>query len=185
LKVNQTNLVDCVQISPKILTDHRGTFVKPFHFDSFKENNLRTDFKEQYYSTSTKGVLRGLHFQTPPKEHVKLVYCVKGEIMDAVVDLRVGSPTYGHYDLFHLDGEKKNMIYIPEGMAHGFYVSSKEAVVVCLLTSTFSSECDSGIRWDSLNIPWPNCNPILSKKDKELPSLEEFNSPFLYRGEEQ
>lgn len=182
MKVSQTKLVDCFEIFPEAFTDHRGTFVKPFHYDSFHEYDLTTNFKEHYYSISSQGVLRGLHFQTPPKGHGKLVYCLKGEIIDVVVDLRVGSPNYSQYEILQLNEQKKNMIYIPEGMAHGFYVTSKEAIVVCHLSSTFSPDYDGGIRWDSLDIPWPNKQPILSEKDKMLPKFEEFISPFQYRG---
>ncbi|MFB4168639.1 dTDP-4-dehydrorhamnose 3,5-epimerase [Virgibacillus sp. JSM 102003] len=180
MQINKTMLTDCYEIVPRVFTDKRGTFVKTFHHDSFVSNQLETQFTEQYYSFSHQGVLRGLHFQNPPMHHVKLVYCIMGEVLDAVVDLRNGSPTYGQNQLFKLSAEKKNLIYIPAGMAHGFYVTSENAVVVCNLSTVYSPEYDSGIRWDSLGILWPDQTPILSQKDKELPLFTEFSSPFRY-----
>lgn len=180
MQINKTKIRDCYEIIPSIFTDNRGMFVKTFHHTSFAENRLETNFVEQYYSVSQQGVLRGLHFQIPPKHHVKLVYCLVGEVLDAVVDLRIGSPTYGQFELFQLSDVKKNMVYIPAGMAHGFYVISEKAVVMCNLSTIHSQECDSGIRWDSLGIPWPDKNPVLSPKDKGLPIFEDFSSPFHY-----
>lgn len=180
MKINKTKLIDCYEIIPNRFIDERGTFIKTFHYDFFKENKLETNFVEQYYSISHQGVLRGLHFQTPPKHHVKLVYCPLGEVLDVVVDLRIGSPTYGQFDLFHLNADRNNMIYIPSGMAHGFYVISKSAIVVCNLSTVFSAEHDHGIRWDSVGIPWPDQSPILSTKDRQLPSFSDFPNPFLF-----
>ncbi|MFJ8259455.1 dTDP-4-dehydrorhamnose 3,5-epimerase [Peribacillus asahii] len=181
MQINNTSLADCYEIILNPFTDERGKFVKTFHYDSFKENQLETNFVEQYYSVSHQGVLRGLHFQTPPKHHVKLVNCLLGEVLDAVVDLRIGSPTYGQFELFHLSADKNNMVYIPSGMAHGFYVTSKSAIVVCNLSTVYSAEHDCGIRWNSVGIPWPNQSPILSQKDRELPIFSDFASPFRYK----
>ncbi|MFD4820732.1 dTDP-4-dehydrorhamnose 3,5-epimerase [Peribacillus butanolivorans] len=180
MQINNTKLIDCYEIFPHTFTDERGKFIKTFHYDSFKENQLETNFVEQYYSVSHQGVLRGLHFQTPPKHHVKLVNCLFGEVLDAVVDLRIGSPTYGQFELFHLSADRNNMIYIPSGMAHGFYVTSKSAIVVCNLSTVYSPKHDHGVRWNSLGIPWPNQSPILSQKDRQLPSFSDFPSTFLY-----
>jgi dTDP-4-dehydrorhamnose 3,5-epimerase len=180
MHINKTKLRDCYEIFPALFSDTRGTFVKTFHHDSFKENQLETNFVEQYYSVSHKGVLRGLHFQTPPKDHVKLVYCIMGEVLDAVVDLRIGSPTYGQFELYNLSAERKNMIYIPAGMAHGFYVTSEKAIVVCNLSTVYSAQHDQGVRWDSVGIPWPCRNPTLSQKDIELPCFSDYTSLFKY-----
>lgn len=181
MEIEKTKLTDCYKITPLLFQDHRGTFVKTFHLDHFKKENLTTNFKEHYYSISSKGVLRGLHFQYPTKQHVKLVYCIKGSVLDVVVDLRIGSPSYGEFDVFHLNDQKKNMIYIPEGMAHGFYVMSEEAVVGCNLSTTYSPEYDGGINWNSIKIPWPDNNPILSDKDLALPAFKDFKSPFYFK----
>jgi dTDP-4-dehydrorhamnose 3,5-epimerase len=148
--------------------------------DDFISNKLEFEFKEHYYSASKKNVVRGLHFQLPPMDHVKIVYCIYGAVLDVVLDLRIDSPSYGDYEIFELSAEKANSIYMPKGMAHGFCVLSQEAILGYCVTSTYSQECDSGIRWDSANIPWPVSNPILSVRDLALPSFGEFKSPFKY-----
>lgn len=181
LEIIETSIPNCYEILPKVLFDQRGSFVKTFHKPFFDEAKLESRFVEQYYSVSSKGVLRGLHFQTPPKEHAKLVCCPFGEVIDVVVDLRLGSPTYGKYEMLGLEQKKGNMIYVPAGLAHGFYVLSEKAIVTCQLTTIYSKANDAGIHWDSVGIPWPNHSPITSKKDKELPGLSEFRSPFVYK----
>lgn len=178
--IQQTKLVDCYEIIPDIYHDERGRLTKTFHQDTFAAHKLQTRFVEQYYSSSRKKVLRGLHFQLPPHQHVKLVTCLFGMIVDAVVDLRVGSPTYGQYALFDLSAEKGNMVYVPEGMAHGFYVVSESAIVVNNASSVYSPEYDCGIRWDSVGIPWEDDHPILSQKDRSLVPFPLFQSPFVY-----
>lgn len=178
--VQPTKLIDCFEIKPDTFHDNRGRLVKTFHQDSFAQNYLQASFAEQYFSHSTKGVLRGLHFQVPPYQHVKLVYCTYGQVLDAVVDLRVGSPTFGQYATFELSAEKGNMVYVPQGMAHGFYVVSEWAVVVNNASTVYSPEHDCGIRWDSVGIPWGDDAPVLSEKDKNLVPFEKFRSPFVY-----
>ncbi len=143
--LKNSKIPGCFEITPQIFKDERGMFVKTFHKDVFKEHGLETGFVEEYYSFSCKGVLRGLHFQLPPKDHVKLVYCVSGEVLDAVVDLRVGSPTYGQFELFEVSAEKANMIYIPKGLAHGFYVESENAIMMYKVTTVYSPDHDTGL----------------------------------------
>ncbi|MDW7973331.1 MAG: dTDP-4-dehydrorhamnose 3,5-epimerase [Thermodesulfovibrio sp.] len=181
LDVRKLTIPDCLELFPKILRDERGYFVKTFHFDVFQELGLETDFKEEYYSYSIKRVLRGLHFQIPPKDHVKVVYCIYGKILDVVVDLRIGSPTYGHYEMIELSSDKANMIYIPKGLAHGFYTLSDFAIVVYKVTTTYSPDHDTGILWNSLNIPWPDEKPIISRRDSGFIPFADFNSPFIYQ----
>lgn len=181
MHMDKTDIEGCYEIIPAYDKDERGSFVKTLDPFFLKIHQLEYKFKEQYYSISTKRVLRGLHFQLPPKEHTKLVCCVSGMVMDVVVDVRIGSPTYGKYSVFILESDKANMVYIPPGLAHGFYVLSEQAIILCHMTDVFSPEQDSGIRWNSLSIPWPDENPILSKKDCELPVLSDFESPFTFR----
>lgn len=180
LNIKESKISGCYKLNPKIISDNRGVFVKTFHEHIFTQAGLETCFAEEYYSVSHKGVLRGLHFQTPPKEHTKIVYCVYGEVMDVVVDLRVGSPTYGKYDVFDLNSEKANMLYIPKGLAHGFYVKSNSAVLMYKVTTIYSPENDTGIRWDSVGIPWPIDNPIISERDRMLPKFEDIHNIFAY-----
>jgi len=181
IDLKHSKIPSCFEIIPEVFKDERGTFVKTFHEGVFKKNSLETNFAEEYYSFSCKGVLRGLHFQLPPVEHVKLVYCVSGKVLDAVVDLRVGSPTYGEFETFELSAEKANMIYIPKGLAHGFYVLSESAIMMYKVTTVYSPEHDTGILWNSVGIPWPDEKPIISKRDSEFIAFKDFKSPFVYQ----
>lgn len=180
MEVNHTIIPGCFEIFPRVFEDSRGRLVKTFHHDLFADNGLETDFREEYYSVSHKGVLRGLHFQIPPHEHIKLVTCLEGSIFDVVVDLRKGSPSFGRHLTFVLDALKANMVYVPAGCAHGFYVLSDKALFLNRTTSVFSSQSDAGIKWDTCGIEWPDANPVLSDKDRNLPSLQEYNSPFVF-----
>jgi len=181
--VKEALIPGCYELQPNAFKDERGHFVKTFHENVFKESGLETHFVEEYYSFSHKRVLRGLHFQLPLMDHVKLVYCVYGRVLDAVVDLRVGSPTYGNFETFELSAEQGNMIYIPKGLAHGFYVMSEVAIMMYKVTTVYSVEHDKGILWRSANIPWPDECPIISKRDSEFVALDNFQSPFIYKGE--
>ncbi len=160
--------------------DQRGRFVKTFHNKYFDENNLNTDFNEQYYSVSKQGVLRGMHFQVPPFAHSKLVYCVAGSILDVAVDLRKNSPTFLNHISIELSADKANMIYLPEGIAHGFF-SLVDAVVMYNVSTTYRPEADSGVLWSSIGMDWPKPNPRVSERDKTFPKLKEFDSPFEFR----
>jgi dTDP-4-dehydrorhamnose 3,5-epimerase len=170
----------CMEIQPRIFVDNRGRFVKVFHERLFAERGLCTDFPEEFYSRSHRGVIRGLHFQLPPEDHVKLVYCVEGSALDAVVDLRRGSATFGRHAVFELSAEKANAVYIPRGLAHGFLVLSDEATLVYKVSAVHSPQHDTGIRWDSAGIQWPISNPIISLRDAALPALAELDSPFRH-----
>ena len=179
-----TPLPGCYEIIPCRRSDSRGTFIKTVHEDAFKELGLEADFVEQYYSVSKQHVLRGLHFQLPPSDHAKLVYCIKGRIFDVAVDLRQASATYGYFHTCELSAENGKMLYIPKGMAHGFYTLSEQAVVMYNVTSLYNAERDSGILWNSLNIPWPVDEiepPVISERDKNFCTFAEFSSPFTKR----
>ncbi len=180
--IQETALPGCFELIPRILQDQRGTFVKTFHDQTFREHRLNTNWQEEYYSVSQRGVLRGLHFQLPPHDHEKLVYCTAGSVLDAVVDLRRGSPTFGSHLLIQLDAERGTMLYIPKGLAHGFYVTSDSATMIYKVSSAYSPEHDSGILWDSAGIAWPDNNPILSQRDRGFVSMERFVSPFSCHG---
>ena len=167
-------------VSPSVKTDERGFFVKIFHEIIFRDHGLSSVIRESYYSTSVRGVLRGLHFQLPPEDHEKLVCCMAGHIVDAVVDLRHGSPTYGCHEVFELSANAPDCLYVPRGFAHGFFVRSETATVLYNVSTPYSPELDAGIRWDSAGIAWPEASPILSSRDKSFPPLSEFNSPFQF-----
>ena len=178
MKIISTKIPGCYEIFPNIHKDPRGVFVKIFCYPTFKKFGLNTIFKEEYYSTSYKNVIRGLHFQLPPHDHIKLVYCISGIVKDVVVDLRIDSPTFGKHLSFNLSSEIGNMIYIPKGIAHGFCVLSKTSTLVYKTSSIYSPDRDSGIRWNSAKISWPTKNIIISDRDKSFSTLKDFNSPF-------
>ncbi|WP_017294112.1 dTDP-4-dehydrorhamnose 3,5-epimerase [Geminocystis herdmanii] len=176
----ETKRPNCYQLQPKKFEDNRGSFVKTFHEEIFQDLGLDTNFAEEYYSFSYQNVVRGLHFQLPPHEHIKIVYCVQGAVKDVVVDLRVNSPTYGQFEIFDLSAEKANLIYIPSGLAHGFAVMSETAIMMYKVSTVYHPESDTGIRYDSLGIPWEIDKPIISQRDSSFIPFVEFQSPFIY-----
>lgn len=178
MKIVKSKISGCFKLKPDIHKDNRGFFIKNFHSDFFIQNNLDYNFCEDYYSESCKGVLRGMHFQTPPHDHNKMVLCMSGKILDVVVDLRIGSPTYGMHDTFEIDSENAEIIYICKGLAHGFYTLSEKALVYYKVSSLYDSNSDSGIKWDSIGFDWPDKEPITSKRDQSFVSIDEFTSPF-------
>lgn len=178
--IKPTSILGCFHIKPMVRKDGRGFLVKTYQQELFEENNLQTKYVEDYYSYSRKGVLRGLHFQIPPFHHVKLVSCTQGVVMDVVLDLRVGSPTYGSYEVFELSGMDGDMLYLPEGIGHGFLALTDSVIIHYKTTRKYSAEYDMGIRWDSLGVQWPISNPVLSERDLHFPRLDEFISPFNY-----
>lgn len=180
MEIHETKIPGCYELLPTQFKDERGSFVKTFHEQVFSQHQLDTKFAEEYYSVSKRHVLRGFHFQLPPKEHTKIVYCVLGEVIDVVVDLRMGSPTYGSFEMFSLTAEKGNLIYMPSGLAHGFYVTSETAIMMYKVSTVYSPEHDTGIHWSSVGISWPCSEPIVSKRDSEFIPLADFNSPFVY-----
>lgn len=180
MQLHSTKIPGCFELELNVFQDQRGRFVKTFHRDIFESHHLETHFAEAYYSYSIQNVLRGLHFQIPPREHTKMVHCAQGEVIDAVVDLRIGSPTYGQFEVFELSAEKGNLIYIPPGLAHGFYTASEVALLMYQVSTVYAPEHDRGLLWNSAGIPWPSSNPIISEKDQKWTALAEFETPFIY-----
>ena len=180
-RVRSTSIPGCLEVSPRIISDERGRFVKVFHAEAFAIHGLQTIYSEEYYSKSVQGVIRGLHFQKPPMDHAKLVYCVEGRVQDVALDLRRGSPSYGRYELFELSAERANMVYLPQGIAHGFCVLSDAATLIYKVSTVYSVEHDAGVLWSSANIPWSVADPILSARDQAHPPLADYVSPFVYK----
>lgn len=175
MKLKYTKFPGLVQILPEIYSDTRGSFHEVYNLRSCYNNKLPTHFFQDNESFSREGVLRGLHFQKPPHAQGKLIRVIWGRVLDVVVDLRCGSPTYLQTYSLILDNNQKNMLYIPEGFAHGFYALS-DAIFSYKCTSEYCSEAESGIRYDdgTLNIDWYGDSPkIVSSKDSGLPFLEE------------
>jgi dTDP-4-dehydrorhamnose 3,5-epimerase len=174
----KTSIPGCYVIRPWRHLDERGLFVKTFHAEAFRELGLETDFREDFYSVSRKGVLRGMHFQRPPYQQAKLVHCVKGRILDAVVDLRNDSQNFGALETLELSDENGWVLYLPPGVAHGFYVLSDEAITAYRVTMEYCPEADSGVRWNSCGIDWPTNSPIISARDSGLPNLDDVRNLF-------
>lgn len=172
----ETKLKGCFVIDPKIYKDDRGVF-----FESFKKNELektlgyKIDFVQENQSISSKGVLRGLHFQKGEAAQAKLVRITKGKVIDVVVDIRKASPTYGEHLKIELSAKSKRAIFIPKGMAHGFLALTKKVVLSYKCDNYYAPEEESGIIYNdsNLNIDWgfSNSNLLLSKKDIALPNF--------------
>lgn len=158
--------------------DARGSFTKLYNEDAFRDAGLELDIAEQYYSVSDKDVIRGMHFQTPPYDHNKLVCVISGSVTDVVVDLRKESKTYGKAASFILKGDEPYSLYIPKGMAHGFRSMEDGTVMLYNVTTVYARDCDGGVRWDSIGYDWQVSAPIMSERDKTFPTLDEFVSPF-------
>ncbi|MGB3144338.1 MAG: dTDP-4-dehydrorhamnose 3,5-epimerase family protein [Maribacter sp.] len=179
MNFTQTDILGCYQVVLNDFNDLRGGFFKTFHFDFFKEKKLTTDWKEEYFSTSKKNVIRGMHFQTPPEDHAKLVTCLTGSVIDVIVDLRKDSETFKKHISILLDASSKNkMIYIPKGCAHGFLSLEDNTLMHYKVSSVYSAEKDMGILWSTIGFDWKCDHPIISERDKRHTSLHEFQSPF-------
>ncbi len=177
----ETSLKGCIKLIPKVFEDNRGISIKIYHKDEYKKMGIKEDFVEDLIVVSNKDVLRGLHFQNPPYGQAKLIFCMKGKVMDVVLDIRKGSPSYGMYELFELSEENKHILYVPEGFAHGYISLQDETILMYKMSSLYMPAYESGIKWDSLGIPWMIKKPIISERDKSFISFKDFNSNFVYQ----
>lgn len=175
-----TDIPGLFVVRSRMVGDARGSFLKLFHEPSFAAAGLRSDWRESYCSTSVGGVVRGMHFQVPPADHAKLVFCLEGEVLDVILDLRRGSPSEGQAASFALRAEDGNGVYIPSGCAHGFLGVSERSTMLYMVTSAHSAEHDQGIAWNSFGFDWPVATPILSERDNRHPKLDGFKSPFVF-----
>lgn len=174
---------DIILITPELFEDKRGYFMEVYKKSEFERFGIKESFVQDNFSKSREGVLRGLHYQKPPKAQGKLIKCVRGEIFDVAVDIRKGSPYHGKWIGEYLSDKNKKMLYLPIGFAHGFLVMSKEAEVIYKISCEYSPELERGIVWNdpTIGIKWPiKDTPILSQKDSALPSLKQSNSNFTY-----
>lgn len=179
-----TRISGVVIIEPKVFGDERGYFFESFNQKTFEENVGKIEFVQDNESKSSRGVLRGLHFQRPPFDQAKLVRCVRGEVLDIAVDIRKGSPTFGkHVDVL-LTAKNKRQLFIPRGFAHGFVVLSETAIFQYKVDNWYSPEHDGGILWSdpSIDIDWQIAanEVLLSGKDKVQPLLAELENPFIF-----
>lgn len=184
MKILDTDIPGLKILEPRVFTDSRGYFFESYSKKLFDEEVAKVDFVQDNESCSSYGVIRGLHFQRPPFCQAKLVRCVKGKVLDVAVDLRKGSPTYGHHVAVELSEDNHRMFFIPHGFAHGFSVLSDTAVFQYKCDDYYHPEAEGGISLldPELDIDWQiaPAEAILSEKDKNHPMLKEYDSPFDY-----
>lgn len=181
MEICSTSLSNLLLLKPRIFSDERGDFIKQFSSDLFSLQGLECQFVESYYSISKKGVLRGMHFQIPPKEHIKLVFVSSGKILDVCVDLRKDSPTFMGVFSIILDSTNHFCLYIPKGFAHGFLSLYDNSKVHYMQTSCYDKSCDCGIAFDSIDFDWLQeakshniTDFIISQRDRDFECLESF-----------
>lgn len=176
---------EVILVKPKVFGDERGYFVETFQREKFEQaTGYAVEFCQDNESKSSKGVLRGLHFQLPPAAQSKLVRVIEGKVLDVAVDIRVGSPTYGQYVTAELSAENKHQLFVPRGFAHGFVVLSESAIFAYKVDNYYSPENDRGLAFNDpqLNIDWqlPHDMLQLSDKDQKQPNLADLPTSFKY-----
>lgn len=177
---------DLILVRPDKHEDARGFFTETYRVDRWGEAGVNTRFVQDNHSRSTDvGVIRGLHFQTPPHAQAKLIRCTRGALLDVAVDIRVGSPWYGKYVATELNASTGHQLYVPAGFAHGFCTLESNTELQYKVSDYYAPECDAGIAFDdpSLGIGWPVApdRAILSDKDRRLPKLADLAPCFVYR----
>jgi len=174
-KFEHLELEGLIKVVPTIYNDERGYFLENFNVSQFEKGGISVTFIQDNLSYSKKNVIRGLHYQLPPFAQDKLVCVMKGEILDVAVDIRKGSETFRQFKTVLLSDKNREQLFIPKGFAHGFSVLSDFAIVQYKISAPYSKKHERGIIWNDkdLNINWQINNPILSEKDKLLPSLKD------------
>lgn len=184
MEIINTEIEGLKILSPRVFNDSRGYFFESYSKYSFSKDVADVEFVQDNESSSTKGVIRGLHFQRPPFSQAKLVRCVKGKVLDVAVDIRKGSPTYGKYVAVEISEDNHLQFFIPHGFAHGFAVLSDTAIFQYKCDNYYHPESEGGISLldPNLKIDWQTDlnKAILSEKDKRHPLLAEFDSPFVF-----
>jgi dTDP-4-dehydrorhamnose 3,5-epimerase len=180
-EVLPTEFDGLVLLEPAVHGDDRGFFLETYRSDLWAEHGVDAEFVQHNHSRSSKGILRGLHFQTEPGQ-AKLVRCGRGRIFDVAVDLRRASPTFGRWAGYVLDDETHRQLFVPVGFAHGFLVLSEVADVNYLCSSVYDPATESGIAWDDpeVAVEWPIANPLLSGRDVSAPSLAELRETLPF-----
>lgn len=183
MKITPTEIAEVLLIEPDVFGDARGWFFESYSVQRYAEHGLTATFVQDNASRSPRGVLRGLHMQSPPSSQGKLVSALVGEVYDVAVDARIGSPTFGKYVARYLSAENKHQMYIPPGFAHGFCVTSDEAIFSYKCTAYYDPKADLSIAFNdpSIAIPWPIEQPVLSKKDSEAKRLADIAPERLMR----
>ncbi len=180
VKIFKTFLKDLLLLEVDCYDDERGYFLETWQKESYLKLGIREEFVQDNLSYSKYGVLRGLHYQKPYGQG-KLVYVIEGEVYDVAVDIRKGSPTFGHWEGYFLSGTNSLQMYIPSGFAHGFCVTSEKAIFAYKCNNYYNNESEKGLIWNdaTLGIKWPVKEPILSEKDLKLPRLKDLKTKDL------
>ena len=180
MQIIKTPIEGLLVINPKIFGDDRGYFFESWSEESFAKNGLDLDFVQDNQSLSSKGVLRGLHFQNPPFAQGKLVRVIKGAVLDVVVDIRKESATYGQHFSTELNEENKTICWIPPGFAHGFITLEDDTIFTYKCTGVYNSASEEALLWSDkdLNIDWGAIKPLVSDKDLVAGSFKNFKSQF-------
>jgi dTDP-4-dehydrorhamnose 3,5-epimerase len=178
MKLESTNIEGIQIIHQFRVDDQRGSFVKTFHQNDFQKLGIDFQMRESFYSISHKNAIRGMHFHHPPHAHSKIVFCTDGAILDVVLDLRKSSKTYGKFFAQELSHENNCALFIPVGFAHGFVTLSESATTFYFVSGEYEQASDAGILFSSFGFDWNTPNPIMSTRDLNFVSLENFNSPF-------
>lgn len=183
MRLIETGLPGLVLLEPKLFRDERGFFLETYNQTTFAELGIKGAFIQDNHAYSEQPfVLRGLHFQKPPFAQAKLVWVVRGSVLDVAVDLRQGSPTFGRNFCVLLSGENFLRLFIPRGFAHGYVTLEAGTEFLYKVDAPYDAQSDAGILWNDpdLAVPWPDCTPTLSAKDRVLPLLKDFATPFVY-----
>jgi dTDP-4-dehydrorhamnose 3,5-epimerase len=183
MQIDQSDLADVLILTPRRFGDARGWFSETWNAARMAEAGLDLAFVQDNHSFSaTKGTLRGLHYQSPPRAQDKLVRCTRGAILDVAVDIRTGSPTYAKWVAVELSAENGRQLLLPKGFLHGFLTLTDEAEVQYKCTDLYAPDHDGAVRWDDpeIGIDWGIAAPILSDKDANAPSLAQIGTPFLW-----
>jgi dTDP-4-dehydrorhamnose 3,5-epimerase len=175
-------LTDLRLIKVKRYGDHRGFFAETYNRQHYVAQGIDIQFVQDNHSLSCAlGTLRGMHYQAPPFAQGKLVRCGRGAIFDVAIDIRHGSPTYGHWEGYELTAENGHQLYVPVGFAHGFITLEPDSEIIYKCTNYYAPKTEGAVRWDSCGIEWPTIgDPILSDKDAIAPAFDDLESPFVY-----
>ncbi len=180
MDIKTTPIEGLLIIEPQVFTDPRGYFYESYNKEKFVAAGINIEFVQDNQSLSQKGIVRGLHFQTPPFDQGKLVRVIQGAVLDVAVDIRKNSPTYGQNFSIELSAQNRTMFYIPPGFAHGFETLEDNTIFLYKCTDVYNKQCEGGLLWNDtdLGIKWQSSNPLISEKDKILPLLKDLVSPF-------
>ena len=181
MNIEERKLSGTFEIKLSPIKDERGFFMRTYDHDFFKSHGLNINWvQENHAKSAKKGTLRGLHFQLPPHAETKLIRCIKGKIQDVWVDLRENSPTFGEWDAAILTEQNKKMILIPKGFAHGYCALTNDAEVVYRVDHHYQPDHESGLLWNDpdVKIDWEIISPVLSEKDKNAPTLQQFKQKY-------